>query len=56
MYGTEQAKTDIGLGGVVPTVTGTGTMVTDGFPLGLVWFQDTSHVAVVLLCYSGGIV
>jgi len=31
-------------------VTGTGTMVTDGFPLGLVWFQDTSLVAVALLC------
>jgi len=25
-------------------------MVTDGFCLGLVWFQDTSLVAVVLLC------
>jgi len=33
-----------------PLVTGTGTMVTDGFPLGLVWFQDTSLVAVALLC------
>jgi len=31
-------------------VTGTGTMVNDGFPLGLVWFQDTSLVAVALLC------
>jgi len=30
-------------------VTGTGTMVTDGFPLGLDWFQDTSLVAVALL-------
>jgi len=30
-------------------VTGTGTMVTDGFLLGLVWFQDTSLVAVALL-------
>jgi len=29
-------------------VTGTGTMVTDGFPLGLVWFQDTSLAAVAL--------
>jgi len=38
------------------TVTGTGTMVPDGFPLGLVWFQDTSLVAVALLCYAGGIV
>ena len=37
-------------------VTGTGTMVTDEFPLGLVWFQDTSLVAVALLCYAGGIV
>jgi len=35
-------------------VTSTGTKVTDGFPLGLVWFQDTSLVAVVLLCYAGG--
>ena len=31
-------------------VTGTGTTVTDGFPLVLVWFQDTSLVAVALLC------
>jgi len=31
-------------------VTGTGTLVTDGFPLGLVPFQDTSLVAVALLC------
>jgi len=31
-------------------VTGTGTMVTDRLPLGLVWFQDTSLVAVALLC------
>jgi len=31
-------------------VTGTGTMFTDGFPSGLVWFQDTSLVAVALLC------
>jgi len=30
-------------------VTGTGTMVTDGLLLGLVWFQDTSLVAVALL-------
>jgi len=30
-------------------VTGTGTMVTDGFSLGLVLFQDTSLVAVALL-------
>jgi len=32
------------------SVSGTGTMVTDGFPAGLVWFQDTSLVAVALLC------
>jgi len=25
-------------------------MVTDGFPLGLVWFQDMSLVAVALVC------
>jgi len=25
-------------------------MVTDGFSLGLVWFQDTSLVDVALLC------
>jgi len=25
-------------------------MVTDRFALGLVWFQDTSQVAVALLC------
>jgi len=31
-------------------VPGTGTMVSDGFPLGLVGFQDTSRVAVGLLC------
>ena len=31
-------------------VTGTGTMVTDEFALGLVWFQDTSLRAVALLC------
>jgi len=31
-------------------VTGTGTIVTDGFPLGLVGFQDMSLVAVALLC------
>jgi len=31
-------------------ITGTGTMVTDGLPLGFVWFQDTSLVAVALLC------
>jgi len=31
-------------------VTGTGTMVTDGFALRLVWFQDTSLVALALLC------
>jgi len=31
-------------------------MVTDRFPLGLVWFQDTSLVAVALLCYARGIV
>jgi len=37
-------------------VTGTGTMVTDEFPLGLVGFQDTSLVAVALFCYAGGIV
>jgi len=37
-------------------VTSTGTMVTDRFPLGLVWFPDTSLVAVALLCYAGGIV
>jgi len=37
-------------------VSGTDTMVTNGFPLGLVWFQDRSLVAVALLCYSGGIV
>ena len=30
-------------------VTGTATMVTDGSLLGLVWFQDTSLVAVALL-------
>jgi len=28
----------------------TGTIVSDGFPLGLVGFEDTSHVAVGLLC------
>jgi len=37
-------------------VTGTGTMVTDGFPLVLVSFQDTSLVAVALLYHGGGIV
>jgi len=26
------------------SVTPTGTMVTEGFPLGLLWFQDTSLV------------
>jgi len=26
-------------------VTGTGIMITDGFPLGLVWFQDTCKVS-----------
>jgi len=31
------------------SVIGTGTMVTDGFPLGLVLFQDTSLVAVAFL-------
>jgi len=31
------------------TVTGTGTIVTDGCPLGLVWFQDTSLLTVALL-------
>jgi len=31
-------------------VTGTGTIVTDTFPLVLVSFQDTSLVAVALLC------
>jgi len=31
-------------------------MVTNGFPLGLVWFQDTSLVAVPLLYYPGGII
>jgi len=30
------------------SVTCTGTMVTDGFPLGLLWFQDTSLVAGAL--------
>jgi len=30
-------------------VTGTGTMVSDGFPLGLVCFQNTSLMAVALL-------
>jgi len=34
-----------GFGGV----TGTGTMVTNGFPFGLIWFQDRSLVAVALL-------
>jgi len=37
-------------------VTGTGTMVTDGFSLELVWFLDTSLVALAFLCYAGGIV
>ena len=41
---------------ILHTVTGTGTMVTDTFPLGLVLFQDTSLVAVALLCYALGIV
>jgi len=31
-------------------VTGTGTMVSDRFPVGLVWLEDTSLVAVALLC------
>jgi len=31
-------------------------MVTDGFSLGLVWFLETSLVAVALLCYAGGII
>jgi len=35
---------------ILHCVISTGTMVTDGFPLGLVWFQDTSLVAVALLC------
>ena len=30
-------------------VTGTGTMVTDRFPLKVVWFQDTRLVAVALV-------
>ena len=37
-------------------VTHTGTMVTYGFLLRLVWFHDTRLVAVALLCYAGGIV
>jgi len=32
------------------SVSGTDTMVTEGFPVGLVWFEDTSLVALVLLC------
>ena len=45
-------ETDVLFGGI----TRTRTMVTDGFPLGFVWFQDTSLVALAVLCYAGGIV
>jgi len=31
-------------------VSGTGTMFTDRFPVGLVWLEDRSLVAVPLLC------
>jgi len=40
----------------IGTVTGICTIVTDGFPLELFWFQDTSLVAVALLFYVGGII
>jgi len=30
-------------------VSGTGTMVSDRFPVGLFWLQDTSLLAVALL-------